>query len=258
MRRMFVVSALIAGLLSLSMPTAWAAGRDGARVEGLRGASSVRMAGNTAWQSLSGGMDLAVGGSLRTGEGAEALVNLPGEVVLRVAPGSELEVSRLEGNSLALRLQSGRVFASVPQHDGLRTQLEVQTPTGRAVSSGAEFTVDAGQKTSVRVISGTAHLAGQIVSLAGVTGQALEVPAGTEAIAQNTGGQHNSEDCSCRNKDCPCQNDSSKCNTDECTTWKAAHPVTGGKFPVFAVLGGLGLLGIIAWLISDSSEFQSE
>lgn len=259
MRRFFVVSALIAGLMSLSMPTAWAVGRDTARVEGLRGTSSVRTSNSAAWQNLEGRLDLTVGSTLRTSQDSEALVSLPGDVVLRVAPGSELEVSRLDGRNLELNLESGRLFASVPAQHGNSTQLQVQTPAGLAVSSGAEFTLQAGEQTSLRVISGSARLAGQTVTLGEASAQALEVPAGTEAVAQN-GQQHDNAKCDCQDEDCPCQSDAGKCNTDQCTTWKAAHggASTGGTFPVFAVLGGLGLLGIIALLISDSSDVQSK
>jgi len=259
MRRLCVVSALIAGLMSLSMPTAWAVGRDTARVEGLRGTSSVRTSSSATWQNLDGSLDLTVGSTIRTSQDSEALVSLPGDVVLRVAPGSELAVSRLDAQNLGLSLESGRVFASVPSQQGSATQLQVQTPAGLAVSSGAEFTLDAGQKTSLRVISGSARLAGQTVTMGDASAQALEVPAGTEAVAQN-GQQHDASKCDCADEDCPCQSDAGKCNTDKCTTWKAAHGggSTGGTFPVFAVLGGLGLLGIIALLISDSSEVQSK
>ncbi len=231
MRRLFVVSALIAGLMSLSMPTAWAVGRDTARVEGLRGTSSVRTSNSASWQNLGGELELTVGSTLRTSQDSEALVSLPGDVVLRVAPGSELEVSRLDGRDLGLRLQAGRVFASVPSQQGGSSRLELQTPDGLALSSGGEFTLEAGDKTSLRVISGSARLAGQTVTMGEASAQALEVPAGTEAVAQNDGNDPDEE---------------------------GAAPSAKGTFPVFAILGGLGLLGIIALLISDSSEVQSK
>ncbi len=232
MRRFFVVSALIAGLMSMSMPTAWAVGRDTARVEGLRGTSSVRTSNSAAWQNLDGRFDLTVGSTLRTSQDSEALVSLPGDVVLRVAPGSELEVSRIDGRNLELSLESGRLFASVPAQQGSSAQLQVQTPAGLAVSSGAEFTLEAGEQTSLHVISGSARLAGQTVTMGQASAQALEVPAGTEAVAQNDGNGSEDEE--------------------------GAAPVSKGTFPVFAVLGGLGLLGIIALLISDSSDVQSK
>ena len=257
MRRIFVVSALITGLMSLSMPTAWAVGPDTARVEGLRGASSVRTSISEDWQNLDGHLDLKVGATLRTSQDSEALVSLPGDIVLRVAPGSELEVSRLDGRNLALNLESGRLFASVPAQQGNSTQLQIQTPAGLAVSSGAEFTLEAGEQTSLHVVSGSARLAGQTVTMGEVSAQALEVPAGTEAVAQNAQ-QHDNSKCDCQDEDCPCQSDSDKCNTERCKTWKAAHVGTGSSFPIFAVLGGLGLLGIIALLIADSSDVQSK
>ena len=267
MRRLVVIPAIIAGLMSLSMPTAWASGPDTARVEGLRGGASVRVSSSASWQSLEGTLEVGAGSTLRTDQGGEALVSLPGNVVLRVAPGSELEVSRLAGQDLSLELQSGRLFASVPAQERGGLNLQIQTPAGLAVSSGAEFTVDAGQKTAVRVISGSAQLSGEHVTVAGVSGQALEVPAGTAAVAANTPVllAHNADTCNCTDPNCPCQNDPAKCNTSECTTWAAAHPPGqggggggGGTFPVFGLLGGLGLLGLVVTLISTSSEVQSQ
>ena len=83
----------------------------------------------------------------------------------------------------------------------------------------------------VQINAGSNGGAGQTVTMGEASAQALEVPAGTEAVAQNDGNDPDEE---------------------------GAAPSAKGTFPVFAILGGLGLLGIIALLISDSSEVQSK
>lgn len=254
MRRLYVVSALICGLMSLTMPTAWANGPEMVRVEGLRGDSSVRASVQGDWQGLDGTADVSAGASVRTGTGAEALMTLPGDVVLRVAPGSQVEVTRMEGRDFGLRLQSGRIYASVPVDGESASHLEIQTPTGVAESNGGEFTVDAAQATSVRVVSGKARLSGEQVGFAGVqgsAGQSVEVPTGLEAVAQGN-------------------DDDQGGGTDEGTggSGTGAGQGTGaggtgagadgeGGFPILAVLGALGVLAIIAILVSQSSEAQS-
>lgn len=253
MRRLYVVTALICGLMSLTMPTAWANGPELVRVEGLRGDSSVRASVQGDWQGLSGTTDVAAGASLRTGSGAEALMTLPGDVVLRVAPGSQVEVTRMEGRNFGLRLQSGRIYASVPANAEAASHLEIQTPTGVAESSGGEFTVDAAQATSVRVVTGKARLSGQHVSYAGVQGaaaQAVEVPSGVEAVAQgNDDNQGGGND----------QGSGQGSGTGGTGTGGGggAGAEGGGGFPILAVLGAIGLLALIAILVSQASEAQS-
>lgn len=255
MRRLYVVTALICGLMSLTMPTAWANGPELVRVEGLRGDSSVRASVQGDWQGLSGSTDVAAGASLRTGSGAEALMTLPGDVVLRVAPGSQVEVTRMEGRNFGLRLQSGRIYASVPANAEAASHLEIQTPTGVAESSGGEFTVDAAQATSVRVVTGKARLSGQHVSYAGVQGaaaQAVEVPSGVEAVAQG-----NDDDDQGGDNNQGSGQGSGTGGTGTGGGGGGAGAEGGGGFPILAVLGAVGLLALIAILVSQASEAQS-
>lgn len=255
MRRLYVVTALICGLMSLTMPTAWANGPELVRVEGLRGDSSVRASVQGDWQGLSGSTDMAAGATLRTGSGAEALMTLPGDVVLRVAPGSQVEVTRMEGRNFGLRLQSGRIYASVPANAEAASHLEIQTPTGVAESSGGEFTVDAAQATSLRVVTGKARLSGQHVSYAGVQGaaaQAVEVPSGVEAVAQG-----NDDDQGGGNDQGAGQGQGSGTGGTGTGGGGGAGVDEGGGFPILAVLGAIGLLALIAILVSQASEAQS-
>jgi ferric-dicitrate binding protein FerR (iron transport regulator) len=249
MRRLFVVTTLICGLLSLSMPTAWASAPDMARVEGLRGTVSVRAGASAGWQEFSGSQDLAAGASLRTAAESEALLELPGDVQVRVAPGSEVQVSRLEGREVEIKLQSGRLFAAVPAGADAGSRLQVVAPTGEAVCSGGEFTMDAAaDAANLRVLSGSASLAGSHVSYAGMgeAGQAaVQVPAGVEAVAQaddqgeGAGGTQGTG------------------GTGTGGGGTGAGTGAGGGFPWLAVLGGVGLLALIAVLVSQSSEVQS-
>lgn len=258
MRRLYVVSALICGLMSLTMPTAWANSPDMVRVEGLRGDSSVRATVQGDWQGLSGSADVAAGASVRTSSGAEALMTLPGDVVLRVAPGSQVEVTRMDGRDFGLRLQSGRIYASVPV-GGESSHLEIETPSGKAESSGGEFTVDAAKATSVRVVTGNARLSGQHVSYAGVqgvAGQSVEVPSGIEAVAQTGGGSGDGSGDDSNGK-----GQGQGTGTGGTGTGGggggAAGVDDGGGFPILAILGALAVLALIAILVSQASEAQS-
>lgn len=258
MRRLYVVTALICGLMSLTMPTAWANGPEMVRVEGLRGDSTIRASVQADWQGLAGSTDVAAGASLRTGSGAEALMTLPGDVVLRVAPGSQVEVTRMEGHNFGLRLQSGKIYASVPANAEAASHLQIETPTGIAESNGGEFTVDAAQATSVRVVTGKARLSGQSVSYAGVQGaaaQAVEVPSGVEAVAQ--GNSDGNQDEGGGNDGTGTGQGSGAGGTGTGGGGGGAGAERGGGFPILAVLGAIGLLALIAILVSQSSEAQS-
>ena len=287
MRRLFVVTALVGGLLSLSMPTAWAASGNRAWAEGVRGVSSVRVAGSAAWQDLAGNQELTAGATLRTAPGAEALLSFPGDVVLRVAPGSQVEVSRMEGRHVGLRLQSGRLFASVPTLEEAPVQLEVETSSGQALSTGGEFTVEAGPETAVRVLAGSARLAGDQVAFDGAEGASapsVEVPAGVRAVAANDQQVVHDENCPGHDPNCTGDPQHPGVHNENCPGHPANCPghlpgaggtggtggtggaggaggvggtVGGTGFPIFAVLGAAGLLGLVAALVSQASTAQS-
>lgn len=267
MRRLYVVSALICGLMSLTMPTAWANSPDVIRVEGLRGTSSIRASVQGDWQGLSGSADVSAGATLRTGSGAEALMTLPGDVVLRVAPGSQVEVTRVDGHELGLRLQSGRVYANVPAEASAPAHLQIQTPSGLAESRGGEFTVVAAESTSVRVVSGNARLSGQRVGYAGLgagSSQALELPSGVEAVAQNNGDDQDEggadDEAGTGDQGTGGQGTGGQGTGGSGTGGAGVGGGTGGAggtFPWIAVLGAAGVLGLIAILVSQASEAQS-
>lgn len=166
----------MAGLLSLSSPTAWA--EAGPELEVLRGQVRVRQASGDWETSVK---HLSQGSELETGPDGCAVVALPDAGRIRLAPSTRLRLGS-SGPSLALELSRGSIFAQ------LQSPAVVQGPTSEVRASAGVFVYDvSGPRDSLRVVEGNARLVASEVTLSLLPGLAspgsLEVPAGLQGLA---------------------------------------------------------------------------
>lgn len=125
------------------------------------------------------------GVSYRTGDQSEAVVSLGGDVQVRMAPGTLLNVERSSSSNVALKLQSGKIFASVPEAG--TTVVSVTSPTGTVHSSSGNFIVTADQKhAQTQVVDGAVNVNGKRATSPNVIGAksvaGVSLPAGFVAF----------------------------------------------------------------------------
>lgn len=180
--RLAISSATVAGLLSLSMPTAWAASGPSLEVSVLQGTVMERTTGSE-WRPVEATV-AASGTWIKTEPGAAAVVTFPGETRFRLSEGTRMQVSSLEAGKLQCRVESGRVFVSIAGD----TAVTIDGPHSLVKARSGSFVFDVSNPNAkLRVLDGNAQLNARQVSMPRLVSlppiASLVVPAGFEAIA---------------------------------------------------------------------------
>lgn len=234
-KRMGITLATMAGLVSLSLPTAWAReATDSASLTVLKGQVESR-SGAGSWHAGAG--SLSDGASVRTGTGAGALMTLPGQVRLRMDQNTQLQFAQIGQNSLQLKLQSGRVFAFMPEKGS--PSLVIDGGSGAVQASKGSFVMKTvNHDIKLHVLTGNAQMQGdhvtieQMPQLQPAPHSWVQVPAGFQAMASVPTQVAQNED----------KNEDPDADTKDSNTSENNNAILWG------VLGGGALIGIIIGL----------
>jgi hypothetical protein len=155
-RLMSLVGAGIVGLglpLLAAEPTQMSGGSEATAIHGTL---MTRKSDVGAWVPSSGN-ERASGKWYRTAPGAEAVVSFSSDVQVRMAPDTVFHVTSSTPSSLDLRVETGKILASVPV-DG-KTTVKVDSHAGDVHSSAGTFVVSVAEgQTKMEVMDGTARL----------------------------------------------------------------------------------------------------
>jgi hypothetical protein len=164
---------------------AWAQESDQAHLAVLQGTvlSSVDGSWVPASESLKSGM------TVRTEPGSGAVMTLPGEVRLRLDQDTRVRCSQIDGGRLQLKLESGKLFASLPESGDHSVLIDGNDASVRC--SQGTFVMDVTQpETRLKVLSGNAQLKAdsvQVAQFAPIPALAwIGLPAGFDALAGST------------------------------------------------------------------------
>ncbi len=230
----------VVGLLSLSLPTAWA--QESFDVTVLQGKVQHE------------------GSSVSTGGDGSAVVTFPGAVRVRLASSTSFTVQHADGQRVELVLQSGQVYAQLPEQP--LCPLVIHGPSSEVRATLGTFVYDiTGPESSLRVLQGNAELSGPQVgfslfrALPAVA--SLTVPAGLQAIAADVLGPVAVDQVPPGTVDPsgfgPVESmgqDEVKQDAKDLLAAKPQPPTTTGGFNPLLILGGLvvagGLVGLVA------------
>lgn len=182
---------MLLGLLTLLLvaSSAFAEGSKGiALILTAKGEAQMKK-GSTEWKEAAFGSVLDDGDKLRTGtDGFISIIFTDDKTQLKIRPNTTITVSgeRDEDFSISKRvnLELGELFADVTKQKGT---LEIATPTSVASVKGTEFWVIVNEDGSSQVLT----LQGLVQMLSTITGQTIDVGAGTGGSADATGGLEN-------------------------------------------------------------------
>jgi hypothetical protein len=139
-----LLSLLLIGLLA-AVTAAQAAVDDWRVVVRVKGDVDSKEYGQTEWQPIFRSRRLQENAEARTGPTGVANINLKDQSSFRLAPSSEVAMTRFEltpeGRTVVFTLKVGRVQANVAKFFGKQSRFEVRTPNGVLAARGTEFSV---------------------------------------------------------------------------------------------------------------------
>lgn len=176
MKNRMLAGVALASLLSFSLAPAAFSNSDGDKAHLLANSGTVMVKSTDQhWTKLTGDT-LNPGDSIMTTIDGEAVVRLPGQSVVRVAPNSQLRLTQL-GENTQLSLDRGGMLA---QANG---NMEVTTASSVAQASNGEFSLRTSKEsTQLDVLSGDARLLGQDGNPAALK-QFNQLPEGVDSTA---------------------------------------------------------------------------
>ncbi|MCE7874458.1 hypothetical protein DYH09_29375 [bacterium CPR1] len=284
-----ISSTLIAGLLTLSMPTAWAASGPSLEVSVLQG-TVLEKTTSSEWRPVEPVVP-AAGTWIQTEQNAAAVITFPEQVRFRLSEGTRLQVSSIEAGKLKYRVEAGRVFVTIPGE----TAVSIDGPHSMVQARSGSFVLDVSNPNAkLRVLAGNAQLSARQVSLPRLASlpaiASLVVPAGFEALALEEPGEapevSSDEPLEVAANEPPQQNpgqspgstnynpggqygdfstsagqDEVKQDANNVVPWEPTTTTTGtggggGGSPLL-LLGGLGGLGVLVALIGTGGSGDS-
>jgi hypothetical protein len=151
-----------------------------AQVISVRGLVQTRGADGADWGQVTAGQELSADDSVRTGRNAEAKLRVGDGVEVRLSPRSEFSIRELTEGVSRVRLESGRVSASVDENGDRVLRVEARGSDAVAETKGGRFGMVTDGKGQVAVATET----GSVKLSNG--GQSVTVEAGKQStVVQN-------------------------------------------------------------------------
>ncbi len=137
-----------------------------------------------AWEKAEDGMMLEPGSRVRTVPDSRASISFSRGTTTKLEPGTDLIVSKLEGNqdkqvdTVVLKQQSGKTWNQVAKRADDNYHFQIQTSSADVKVHGTLFTteVDKSGKTIIQTTEGSVNVSAQ--------GQEVQVPAGQQTMVK--------------------------------------------------------------------------
>lgn len=151
-----------------------------AQVISIRGLVQIRSPDEQEWKDTAAGQQLSADDSVRTGRNAEAKLRVGDGVEVRLSPRSEFSIRELTEGVSRVRLEQGRVSASVDENGDRVLRVEARGSDAVAETKGGRFGMVTDGKGQVAVATET----GSVKLTSG--GESVKVEAGKQStVTQN-------------------------------------------------------------------------